>query len=274
MCNRKTIWLAVLLAIICGLSLGPHGFGYAADLSLGLGAAVVPDYEGSDDYEAAPVPYAEVSWDNGMYVELMGNRLKANLVPDSQFKAGPMFRYRRSRGSVDDDKVDDMKNVPAAKELGAFGAMEIDRWVFSMDAVQDVGSGHEGWLATFSGRYRWPLGQRWLMFLGASSTYASDDYMDAYFGVNGRDAARSGLKQYKADAGFKDVSFDVGANYVMTERWSVRGLVRYTRLLGDAADSPVTDDRGSENQFLGGFLVVYSFGKPKAPTSTIEPYQY
>ena len=37
------------------------------------------------------------------------------------------------------------------------------------------------------------------------------------------------------------------------------GILRYTRLVGDAEDSPVVDDEGDENQFFGGVLVKYSF---------------
>jgi outer membrane protein len=35
--------------------------------------------------------------------------------------------------------------------------------------------------------------------------------------------------------------------------------LKYTRLLGDAADSPVTDDVGDENQMFGGLLINYTF---------------
>jgi outer membrane scaffolding protein for murein synthesis (MipA/OmpV family) len=37
------------------------------------------------------------------------------------------------------------------------------------------------------------------------------------------------------------------------------GLAAYSRLLGDAEDSPIVDDRGSANQLLGGVLLNYTF---------------
>jgi outer membrane scaffolding protein for murein synthesis (MipA/OmpV family) len=37
------------------------------------------------------------------------------------------------------------------------------------------------------------------------------------------------------------------------------GLATYKRLVGDAADSPVVEDEGSENQLTGGVLVFYKF---------------
>jgi outer membrane scaffolding protein for murein synthesis (MipA/OmpV family) len=39
----------------------------------------------------------------------------------------------------------------------------------------------------------------------------------------------------------------------------VTGLAAFTRMLGDAEDSPVVDDRGEPNQLLGGVLVNLLF---------------
>ena len=47
--------------------------------------------------------------------------------------------------------------------------------------------------------------------------------------------------------------------YAFGERWSVTGVGRYARLLSDAEDSPVVDDRGDANQFVVGLLANFSF---------------
>ncbi|HSA82816.1 MAG TPA: MipA/OmpV family protein, partial [Geminicoccaceae bacterium] len=85
-----------------------------------------------------------------------------------------------------------------------------------------------------------------------------EDYMSSYFGIDAADAARSGLDQFNADEGFKDVSVG-GALTYRYDRLSVSLLANYARLIGDAADSPVVDDAGDENQFFGGALVNYTF---------------
>ena len=38
------------------------------------------------------------------------------------------------------------------------------------------------------------------------------------------------------------------------------GIASYTRLVGDAEDSPVVDDVGNANQFFSGLIIVYNFG--------------
>jgi outer membrane scaffolding protein for murein synthesis (MipA/OmpV family) len=83
--------------------------------------------------------------------------------------------------------------------------------------------------------------------------------MSSYFGIDAADAARSGLDQFGADEGFKDVGFGGALTYRLFERWSVSGLAIYTRLIDDAADSPVVDDVGNENQFFAGALINYRF---------------
>jgi len=83
--------------------------------------------------------------------------------------------------------------------------------------------------------------------------------MQAYFSINGKNANRSGLKTFDADAGFKDVGVSLPVTYSPWEHWSIMGAVVYKRLLGDTADSPVVDDEGNANQFVGGMLLIYRF---------------
>jgi MipA family protein len=78
--------------------------------------------------------------------------------------------------------------------------------------------------------------------------------MDNYFGVSG---SAVGLADFDADAGFKDVYVEVGLKADLDERWSARTTLRYSRLIGDAADSPIVE---SEDQFQGLFGLTYKLG--------------
>jgi outer membrane protein len=82
--------------------------------------------------------------------------------------------------------------------------------------------------------------------------------MDAYFSVSPAQSAASGLSEYEASAGFKNVSLEIGADYKLTERWTATSKLGYSHLLGDAADSPIT---ASESQFSGGVGLTYTFGR-------------
>ena len=94
---------------------------------------------------------------------------------------------------------------------------------------------------------------------GVDSTYATEDYMEEFFGVDAGGSAASGLDTYDPDASFKDIGLDAALTWKFSQSWSVAGLARYVRLIGDAdEDSPVVDV-GNENQFIGGLLVGFSF---------------
>jgi outer membrane protein len=161
-------------------------------------------------------------------VQLLANDIRGNVLPSDTWSFGPMLEYIRSRADVDNSRVDDMQNVDASVMLGVFGGVKIDRWSSSIELRADVADSN-GFLATLNGGYDLPINEQLRLGFGAFATYADGDYMNTYFSVDSGDAAR------------------------------LMGLVRYTRLVGDAEDSPVVDDEGNENQFLVGVLVKYSF---------------
>jgi outer membrane scaffolding protein for murein synthesis (MipA/OmpV family) len=231
----------------------------AADVSVGGGIGFKPDYEGSEDYEAVPVPFVNVNFNHGMYIKLLGLNLRANLIPEKTWSLGPVYNYRAKRDDVDNDAVDNMKSVSDANELGAFGGFTIDNWFVSFEFLTDVGEAHDGWYSKLKGGYNWVISNSWALSIGASTTYADEDYMQTYFGVTAEDSARSGLDRYNADSGIKDVGLDLGLNWMINKNWSTKGLASYTRLVGDADDDSPVVDEGDGGQLFGTVLIVYTF---------------
>jgi outer membrane protein len=48
----------------------------------------------------------------------------------------------------------------------------------------------------------------------------------------------------------------LGAQYALTEKWSLGSRISASRLLGDAADSPIVED---ENQNTYALFMMYRF---------------
>lgn len=226
--------------------------------TVGLGVAAIPQYEGSEDSKGAPVPFFRAQMANGQYLQLMGATLTVNLVEGKTWQAGPLIRYRGERNpdDIDNDyvKIFLPKKVDAAVELGGFVGFQENRWNARFEMAQDVAGGHQGVVATLSGGYTFPLSDVSSVALNISSTYASSNYMEAYF--NG--PTYSG-PYYTADAGIKDVSVAVIGRYRIDRNWGLVGAVRLTELTGDAADSPVVKNGGSSSQMLVGVLATYAF---------------
>jgi outer membrane protein len=226
---------------------------------VGLGVAGAPDYEGSSDYHAVPVPFVSARFSNGMSILWIANLARADLIPSRTWMGGPILQYIQKRDDVDNDKVDKLDSVDASLMAGGWFGFRIDRFSLSLEAMQDIADGNDGAIVRLRGGYHIPINREWKASINAYTTWADGDYMSSYFGINGRNADKSGLKTYDADAGMKDVGLNLPVIYSPWEHWSFLGAVGYKRLVGDAEDSPVVDDEGDPNQFIGGLALIYRF---------------
>lgn len=239
---------------------------------VGLGVGYVPDYEGSDQYEAVPAPFGAYHWASGRYVNLGGTqgaehaaRLSANIVSrdwNSALEFGPLVQYRLERDSVDNRQVDKLENADAATELGAFVGFRTGPWSGELAFAGDVSDEHDGYLVYLKGTYEIPVNDKFTLDIGAHGTWADSNYMDTYFGVNNKNVGSSGLPIYNADSGIKDAGLTLTGLYRFNERWGLAGNVGWTRMLNDAEDSPLVDGNqgvGDENQYGAVLAVTYSF---------------
>lgn len=230
-----------------------------------LGPVLTSDYEGSNDYEVQPLLIAR--WIRaGAYVAFEGNTLSANVIPMSLFQAGPMLSWHRARKSVDDHRVDRMRDISGALEGGGFvGAMLRDpnrperRLGLKVEFLQDVSGSYDGNHTVLKLEGGLPLGETWSIDGEVFSGYGNGRYMDTYFSVDADNAARSGLSQFDAKAGFKDVGLHMMLSHQFTDHWGIGMIGTYKRMLGDAANSPVVAEAGSRDQFVGGLVGTWRY---------------
>jgi outer membrane scaffolding protein for murein synthesis (MipA/OmpV family) len=98
----------------------------------------------------------------------------------------------------------------------------------------------------------------WLLAAGPMLTLADARYEQSYFGIDPAQSARSGRPVYRPGGGVEGVG--VGATLIVpiTQKIAVTAVVGYTRLLGDAARSPIVRGGvGSPNQLIGGVFASY-----------------
>jgi outer membrane scaffolding protein for murein synthesis (MipA/OmpV family) len=235
---------------------------------LGLGITYRPDYEGSENYEAGIAPFARYNTESGRYVSMGGTagseraaRLKMNILTrETAWEVGPVVQYRFKRdGDIENNKVAHMQTVPKETEAGGFIGWRADGLSLSLTGVYDISGESDGTLFYFNGRYRVPVNDSFEMAVGAHTTWASDDYMETYFGVSAPDAVNSGLPRYSADSGLKDAGVSLTGHYKFTKTWGVLGNLNYTRMLNDAEDSPLVGNVGDENQYTAVLAVTYNF---------------
>lgn len=262
------IVLAADLAALPGVALAADAGDSSRDdleFTLSAGAGVGPDYEGSDDYEPSPLLSLQVGnlYHPDTHVGVRGLSFESNFLPSDHFQLGIVADYLSDYDGVDDDAVSELERPAKAVHVGPVAGFEFTdeqriRYGIEIAATYDVLHGN-GFVVTPQASIRVPVAKNVFLNGSVEANWASGDYMSNRFGISAADAARSGLQPYDADAGFKDVELGLGATYAFTKRWSVSMTGRYQHLLGDAADSPIVDDRGSRDSFRFGALVNYRF---------------
>lgn len=232
-------------------------------VSLGAGAIYHPDYEGSDDYEVDGLPMIGVNYRD--IVELRGPSLTVDLLELSGSELaedlgfGVLAQFEMGREANDNPVLRNLDEIDRGALAGVWVSYALGPIDLQLKAMQDATSRHEGTIAELQAGYGFMLGDRLLTQLEVSTTWSDDKYTQAYFGITEQQAAASGLRQFEAAGGIKDVEASAMVHYLLTEHWRITGRLAYRRLLGDAADSPLVEDEGSSNQASVALFVSYEF---------------
>jgi outer membrane protein len=233
---------------------------------VGVGIGGYPDYFGSDEQALGAAPIARISLGGNRFARLVVNDLRVNLLDHPNWQLGPAAVYRFGRKDVDDRVVRKVHEIDKSLSLGAFGGYiwkdpgEIRRqagvggW-----ALGDASGAYDGWTAGLNAFAMQPVARMVSLAGGAAFSYGSENYMDEYFGVTAADSLASGLPIYTPGGGVRDVRGWLVAVVHLGPQWHVGAGVMYSRLVGDAADSPLVSDRGSASQWVYGVGGLYAW---------------
>ena len=246
-------------------------------LSVGVGAGYGPSYTGSDDYVVFPLPIVQASV-GGIDIDPRPAGIAVDFVPDAEtgpsFNAGIAAKLNRDRASqIEDPTVELLGELDTAVEVGPTAGVSLpgvlnpyDSLSFTVDAVWDIAGAHDGMTVNPSVTYFTPLSRGVGASLSLSTTYVDDDYADYYYSVSPAQSVTTGgvLPAYQADGGFENVGVNVllavDLNGDITDGgFSVVGIGGYSRLLGDAKNTPFTSVVGSADQWLIGAGIGYTF---------------
>jgi outer membrane protein len=269
--------LSVFFAVACALLIGQTAQAQMLpfdlenmDNAVGVGIGYLPDYVGSDDYMVGGAPFAKISLPKtDYYARLLVADLQVNLINHPVFRFGPAINYRFGRNDdVEDDVVKHMKEIDGTMEAGAFVGIQLvdkdnprNRLMSQIEFLGDVGGEYDGWNISLSANYYFQVHKAVDLAIGAGLTYADDDYMKTYFGVDQEDSDRTDnvLPVYEPGDGFLMARVNAAAILHLSYQWHIAAGVQYRPLLSDASDSPVVDDRGDSNQWVSGIGVAYTW---------------
>ncbi|AXJ96882.1 MULTISPECIES: MipA/OmpV family protein [unclassified Sphingomonas] len=247
-------------------------------ITIGLGAAYLPDYEGSNDYSFSPAPGA-IGTVKGHDFVLAGNRVSFDLIPNRtdngiELQAGPIAVLNLNRATtkgIDDPRIRALGKVGTAVELGGYVGVgktgivtsPYDRLSVSLSYRHDVAGASDGGIWQPSINYFTPLSLKAAVGLFATAEHADGNYARSYFGITPAQSVASGLAAYNPRGGWKDWNVGALGTYALTGNllhgFKLVGGVTYGRLLNDFGDSPVVSVAGSRTQWLGALGVAYTF---------------
>ena len=257
MTQSRRSWPRSLLQLaIAGLAFAPAATAHADPydhVTLGLGAAAFPLYQGADELRVLPTPVVDIEYGR-FFAQVVGDGVGVNIIDTPHFQTGValalMLGYREGDVPRGIGKLDSTLGA-RAHVAGQLAGLQANLSV--VHAM--LGGDYEGMVV--NGRLSYPL---WLGRVTVNPSvgvgWADGRYMRRYFGVNADQALASGLAEYRPSSGFKDIKASVGVFYNLTDQISLLAIAVVGRNLDEVTDSPFVESRWQPVGVLG---TAYTF---------------
>jgi len=217
-------------------------------MDLGLGARVTPQFPAAKEYIFQPWPIAKL---NFLRLPVVGEVVTGR---PSIVSVYPSFNIVGEREESDASFLQGTDDVDLSVEFGPGFALQRGG-LRGFAEVRYGFSGHNGFVAEAGVDYVSDQHRRFRVAAGPRISFASDDYMDAYFSV----PVGATLPSYNADGGLKDIGVELDVDYAVTPKVRVHATAGVRRYVGEAGDSPIVD-AGEQSAFTIGIGLSYRFG--------------
>ncbi len=231
---------------------------------LGASLASSAEYPGSDRNETKLHPlwaYQVGRWRLsssgasavlGFGRDAAGSGASAELLGTKDLHFGAAFRFDAGRKASDSPYLQGLPDVARTLRGRLYLSYTLNpQWSISGSVSQDLMGRGGGALASVDLSYRsWIVpGVEWASGIG--TTMADKRNMTTYFGISGQQASQSGLRPFEAGAGPRELRLGTGLTTALAPNWIVFGNIGWSRLLADAAASPLTHRASSVGATLG-----------------------
>ena len=257
----RTIPLALAAGLLT-VSAAQAGEGnwFSGDWYLTLGATglVAPNFEGSKRYMLSAQPIISLGkvGPQARFTSRNDN-ISLALIDDGSVRAGLTGKLIFSRESKDELKG--LDPVRFGGEAGGFFEFYPLDWVRARAELRHGIRSHNGFVADIAADAFYDITPTVRISGGPRVSFASSDYFDAYYGVNAKEAAASGLSEYHPGGGLKSTGLGGAITWKVTEPMTTSVFTEYSRLMGPAADSSLVKERGDRDQWMFGVSATYRF---------------
>lgn len=243
MTSTRKLTLATALAL-GALALPAQAQNNALSFSLTGGAKVSPKYFGSSDHRVGPA--GSIGFNGLSFGSVQSG------TPDGPEYFAPGFAVRGALRFIPKregkNELIGMDDVKASLEVGLRAHYTEEFWHVFADIRYGV-VGHKAIAGEVGADVIWRGPSDLVLHGGPRAEFGNGRFNRTYFGVTPAEAAAPGnsFAPYTLSGGFHSIGLEVGAYQPLGANWGVTGAVRYDRLRGAAARSPIVQ-QGSRNQ--------------------------
>ncbi len=179
------------------------------------------------------------------------------LIDDGGIRAGLTGKFLFTRDSKDELKG--LDPVRWGGEAGGFFEFYPLDWLRMRAELRHGIRAHNGFVGDIAADAFYDVTPQVRISGGPRVSFASANYFDAYYGVDAKEAAASGLSEYHPGGGLKSVGLGGAITWKVTDPMTASLFGEYSRLMGPAADSSLVRERGNRDQFMFGVSTTYRF---------------
>jgi len=221
--------------------------------ALGGGLATDPNFQGSDKYRVHPTLFIFAGY-GPVFIGFGGAGV--NLYRAPGLRAGVLVSFGPGRDESTDARLAGLGNVDRTLLAGVFVVQATGNLLTRVTTHTDVGGEHHGTLVRADAFGRFRTGERVGFFAGPGFTWGNGQYNQTFFGVSEEQSVRSGFPAFSAGSGINNVRLTGGTNYRFAPNWRLFGGLTASRLVSDAAASPITEEK---NQYRAFLSAIYLF---------------
>jgi outer membrane protein len=234
------------------------------ELSVAAGVAVQPDYMGASDYEVIFDPALKLEYKQRAF--LVVNRqammtpyegLGMKLLANQDFSLGVNVTHDMGRED-DSDRIRGIGDVDWTVLGGVFGAYHPGPFFIRGQVGYDLLDEFNSYKGEFGAGIAAPINPSWRGMIELATAFSGENHQEKFFGVSTAQGIATGgrLTTFDADGGFYRVGLSGTLQYQFTQGAFAQGLARIDKLVGDAAESSISED---DVQLYVGTNVGYKF---------------
>jgi len=227
-------------------------------MTMGLGLASTLKYVSSTEREILPLPILNMQWKSGIFfstVSGFGYDFSSN--PDVQYgvRLGLESYQEQSASNRDNGPGNTMTDI----EPGVFANYHVNQHITLLSLLSSgagVGTEHDGIQASVGVKATAALTDQQRVFATLGTTWASQHYMQSYYGVTAQQAALSNFPLYQPAAGIKDIKLEASWHWDIDPHWGLILGGSLSHPMNAAAESPLVLDH---NKIVGYGASYYRF---------------